>query len=321
MNKLVKILLIVLIISLIFNIYFISRSFSQVQGGSISNSEKIYNMDLDLIDKSVAELNLQDFIKNKQEYIASYSALKNNIETFILTQTGHFAVYFEDLHSHSWFGINEKERFKPASLLKTTTVASILNLLEGKELSLDTEVELTEDDINDRFGELYKEKGSKITIKELIERALINSDNTAVKTLHQFISDDKWIETRLAMGLPLVSIEESTEGTALSPKEFSRVFHSLYYSGYLSRESSNWMLSLLSQTEFNEGIPAGVPSNVKVSHKIGVWLEQGEVHDCGIVYAKRPYILCIMSSGVNEQQGEGTIKEISKQVYDYVSTV
>lgn len=319
-DKFTKIVLVILSLSILFNIYLLCNSSSKIHGNNVQYFGEAQVMKLDLIDSGIAELDIREFLKTKQDYISSYTSLRKEIEEMLANTSGHFGIYFEDLHSHSWFGINERETFKPASLLKTTTVASILSLVEEKELLLDTKVELTEDDLNYRFGTLYKEKGSKITVEELIERALTKSDNTAIKTLHQFISDEKWIETRLAMGLPLVSVEESANGTALTPKEFSRIFHSLYYAGYLSRASSNWMLSLLSKTEFKDGIPAGVPDEIKVAHKIGIWVNNGEVHDCGIVYAKRPYILCIMSSGVTQQEGNKIIKEISQRIYNYVST-
>jgi len=318
-TKSTKIILILLAISLLINICLICQTTNK-NAIPIIDAELDGSQSFSLIDPNVAELDMKEFLENKEGYISSYTPLKTEIEKILANSTGYYGVYFEELHSHAWLGINERKKYKPASLLKTTTVASILSLVEENKLSLDKEVTLTEDDINYQFGTLYQEKGSKISIKKLIENSLLHSDNTAIKTLHQFITDEKWIETRLAMGLPLVSIEESEKGTELTRKEFSRIFHSLYYSGYLSRASSNWMLSLLSQTEFHEGIPAGVPKNIKVAHKIGIWAAEGDVHDCGIVYANKPYILCIMSSGVTQEQGDKTIKEISSKVYKYVST-
>jgi len=319
-DKFTKIVLVILSLSILFNIYLLFNSSSKIQGSNIQYFGEAQVMSLDLIDPGVAKLDLSEFLKTKQEYIASYTPLRKEIEEMLANTSGHFGIYFEDLYSHSWFGINEREKFNPASLLKITTVASILSLVEEKALSLDTKVELTEDDLDYGSGTLYKTKGSNVTVEELIKRTLVESDNVATITLLQLISGEKWIEARLGMGLPLVSIAESANGTSLNPEEISNVFHSLYYAGYLSRASSNWVLSLLSETDFKEGIPAGVPDEIKVAHKIGIWAKDGEVHDCGIVYAKRPYILCIMSLGVTQQGGNEATKEISQIIYNYVST-
>lgn len=264
-------------------------------------------------------MNINDFMEKREEYTASYVPLKEQVAEIVSVSNGTFGVYFEDLEFHSWFGINERERFKPASMFKVTTASAILKEVEEGRLSLDKEVVLNEEDLDYMFGNLYKEKGQEFTVKQLIEISLIKSDNTAIKKLHRFMTEEKWAEARLAMGLPMATIEESEEGAPLTPKEFSSVFRSLYYSGYLSRTFSNWILMLLSETEFNEGIPAGVPKGTVVSHKIGIWDEDGSVNDCGIIYAKKPYILCVMSNRVSIDEGNGIIREISKTVYDYVS--
>lgn len=281
--------------------------------------ETLSNTGFSFLDPAISNMDISNFLKTRNDYVASYKPLKIEIEQILSQSDGKFGVYFEDLEFHAWFGVNEREPFRPASLLKITTVAAILKQVEEGELSLDTKIVLNEDDLNYRFGNLYEKEGSTLTIKKLIETALVYSDNTAIKKLHQYMTSERWVEARLVMGLPYASVDESAAGTALTPKEFAGVFRSLYYSGYLSRAFSNWVLMLLSETEFNEGIPAGVPENIAISHKIGAWLEEGTVNDCGIVYAKKPYILCIMSEGISAEEGNDVIKEISKTVYDYVS--
>ncbi|MBP6857102.1 serine hydrolase [Candidatus Pacearchaeota archaeon] len=303
-------LFVVLLLSL--NIYYI------VSKNKVNNnpSTGFYFIDPEVLD-------LDNYLATKEEYTISYQPLKAKIEKIVSNSTGHFGVYFEDLTIHSWIGINEKEYFTPASLLKITTAVAILKEIEEGELSLQEQVLLTNKHIDTGFGNLYNYKGSIFTIEELLKISLIYSDNTAIKALHDYLTLDRWEEARLAMGLPLVSVNQSAAGIELTPKQFSNVFKSLYYSGYLSRSSSNWILSLLSQTVFKTGIPAGVPKDVLVSHKIGVWINNGEsvgsVNDCGIVYTKNPYILCIMSENVTSEEGNRVIEEISRTVYNYVS--
>lgn len=307
------IILVILILSLSLNIYFLF-----FKDKYNNNMTGFY-----FLDPTVSQLDLDTYLDMKDQYTASYRPLKYEIEKVISNSSGEFGVYFEDLEFHSWIGINEKEYFTPASLMKITTAAAILKEVEEGELSLGEQVLLTSKFSDSGFGDLYKHQGSLFTIEQLIQIALIYSDNTAVKALHPYILEDRWKEARLAMGLPLVSIEQSASGIQLTPKQFSNVFRSLYYSGYLSRSSSNWVLSLLAQSAFKDGIPAGVPQDVIVAHKIGVWVTEGEslgsVHDCGIVYADKHYILCVMSENVTTEEGNRVIREISKTVYNYVS--
>ncbi|HLD07178.1 MAG TPA: serine hydrolase [Candidatus Nanoarchaeia archaeon] len=272
-----------------------------------------------LIDSSIAELEIDEFLRQREDYVGTYRPLRASIEYIVANADGRFGVYFEDLTFHNWIGINERELFTPASLLKVTTVSSVLKMVEEGELTLGSEIAITQDDLNARFGKLYMGEDTKMSIKQLIEVAIRQSDNTAIRALYSLVPEERWIETRLAMGLPVVSIAQSEQGTTLTPKEFSNVFRSLYFSGYLRRQFSNWLLSLMADTGFSEGIPAGVPEGIKVSHKIGVWVSEGSMHDCGIVYAHRPYILCIMSKDTSIEEGNKMIERISHEVYQFVS--
>lgn len=317
---LLAIIVIFALLAMVQGIIFVKNSQKNIQDPSLG----LYSVpglpnNFSLIDPNIAELEVNEFLRLREEYVGSYKPLRANIEYIVANANGRFGIYFEDLAFHNWIGINERELFTPASLLKVTTVSSVLKMVEEGELRLDSEITITQDDLNERFGKLYLGKDTAMTIKQLIEVAIRQSDNTAIRALYGLVPEERWIETRLAMGLPVVSIAQSEQGTTLTPKEFSNVFRSLYFSGYLRRQFSNWLLSLMADTRFSEGIPAGVPEGVKVSHKIGVWANEGSMHDCGIVYATRPYILCVMSKDTSLEEGNKVIEKISREVYQFVS--
>jgi len=105
------------------------------------------------------------------------------------------------------------------------------------------------------------------------------------------------------------------------------IFRILYNATYVGRTRAQTTLQLLSQTDFNGGIVAGVGSTT-VSHKFGErsvyaqdasgaqTLQKRELHDCGIVYYPgSPYGLCIMTEGADFAQMEGAIADISTLVY------
>jgi beta-lactamase class A len=58
---------------------------------------------------------------------------------------------------------------------------------------------------------------------------------------------------------------------------------------------------LLAQ-EFNEGIPSGLPQNVKVAHKTGSI--KGIHHDFGIIFpnSRKPYLQTIMTRGFEQDK-------------------
>jgi hypothetical protein len=104
-------------------------------------------------------------------------------------------------------------------------------------------------------------------------------------------------------------------------KDYGMFFRVLFNASYLSKDSSEKALKLLSESTFTKGLVAGIPSGVSISHKFGerVMGDTRQLHDCGIVYLpKQPYLLCIMTRGKDFDQLAGVISEISKKVYDDV---
>ena len=276
---------------------------------------------LTFLDPVIAESDLDVFREFQESYVASYLLLRKKIDNVLVDAEGNFSIYFEDLDSHTWMGINEREKFTPASLLKLTVVSTVLKLVEEGKLSLDQKIPIEKEYLNSRFGTLAEDEDSILTVKKLIEITITKSDNTAANALSSLFTHDDWVRTRLGMGTPITTVIQSQKGNiSLSPKQFSGALRSLYVSSYLNRQHSNWILSLMAHTDFkDEGIPAGVPPNVPVSHKIGQFDHEKSVHDCAIVYAKKRYILCIMSRETDLEEGNRVIEEISRTVYDHVS--
>lgn len=113
------------------------------------------------------------------------------------------------------------------------------------------------------------------------------------------------------------------EAGNITPKNYVRFLSRLYNATYLNRTYSNMALELLTKTSFNDGLVAGLPTNVKVAHKYG---ERGiyednalvgvELHDCGLVYAeKSPYFVCIMTKGADINNLAKILRDISGAVY------
>ena len=85
-----------------------------------------------------------------------------------------------------------------------------------------------------------------------------------------------------------------------------------------SPELSRGMLDILHAQEFRNGIPARLPSAVRVAHKTGEIT--AHFHDAAIVYpAQRgPYVLVVLTRGVDDAKvARALIADISRLVYDH----
>jgi beta-lactamase class A len=115
----------------------------------------------------------------------------------------------------------------------------------------------------------------------------------------------------------------------MTVKEYAYLFRLLYNSTYLNREYSEEAIHLLTKTDFNAGLRAGVPDGVELAHKFGERsilagdksVTERELHDCGIVYyPKHPYLICVMTKGTDFDALSATIKSISSVVYKNMQT-
>ena len=229
--------------------------------------------------------------------------------------------YFRDLNNGPWIGINEKELFFPSSLLKMPLMMSILKYAESVPSFLEKKLAYQgEDLIADQF---YKPKerivsGRAYSVAELIERAIIYSDNNAAFLLSENLPTKMLYDPYAEIGLNLP--DNNNEG-AMSVKSYSSFFRLLFNASYLSREFSEAALSILSRSAYDHGLKKSLPEGVVVASKFGERLSGAEkqLHDCGIVYyTGKPYLICIMTRGKDFAKLAETIAEISAETYRQV---
>lgn len=241
------------------------------------------------------------------------------------------SVYFRDLNNGPWFGINEKAEFLPASLRKLPLSMDFYKLAEQNPNILNERITLLKKvEFPGKTQTIPPsqeiEEGKAYSIEDLISRALIFSDNQAAQLLNSTAIPElqkRGYLSNVIAGVQsdldvLVSILGDQKNT-MSVKNYSGLFRVLFNASFVNRPFSEKILERLSLAEYKDGLVAGVPSGVAVSHKFGEAGQFGEevqLHDCGIVYyPKHPYILCVMTRGERLEALPKVIKEISAEVY------
>ncbi len=235
------------------------------------------------------------------------------------------SVYFRDLNNGIWFGIHDEDVFSPASLLKVPLLMATLRKNENSpgfldemvENNLDQDFDLRESIVSNVTLEPHKQ----YKVKELLDYMITNSSNNAALLLANKLSVEDTAQTYSDLGVP--KLGGTTEKYTLSVKQYASFFRVLFNASYLSRELSEEALKYLSFTKFRDGLVAGVPEEVVVSHKFGerAFPENKirQLHDCGIVYyPNHPYLICIMTKGNNPSDLAKAIARISSVVYHEV---
>lgn len=239
------------------------------------------------------------------------------------------SVYVRNLNNGPWFGIHEDIQFAPIALLKMPLFIAYLKWSEEEKDLLDKSLVLKK---NTSSGDEYftpkntLQEGKKYTILELLNEMMINSNNYATITLRDYMPKNYLIKIESDLGIDPPNDTHDLKKT-ITLKEYSTFFRILYDAGYLSPESSELALSILTKTDFKQGIVRGVPENVQVANKFwervildNSWKEIHQIHDCGIVYyTKYPYIVCILSKWTDLEWGANAIWDASKIIYEEIS--
>lgn len=237
------------------------------------------------------------------------------------------SVYFRELNDGIWFSVGETERFIPASLRKLPLLIALLKQAErpGGEALLERRVtfDLSRDYNADQNLQpaVRLVPGERYPVRELLVRMIVYSDNNAFTMLTRVVDPDQ-----LDQVYALLRRQDSGaagDDQFLSVQTYASFFRLLYNATYLGRDASEWALELLASSAFKDGLVAGVPAGVEVSHKFGEKSDARDntvqLHDCGIVYhPANPYLLCIMTSGTRFEVLDDAIVAVSRLVWHEV---
>lgn len=253
------------------------------------------------VSKQITKIERKNFENIKNEFIVLTRDLK-----------GTWGFYVYNLSGKWEYGLAQDEVFTAASLIKLPVFLALYQEVERGKISLETKYSLKEKDKVSGAGSLYYQPAGKTyTYKQLAELMGKQSDNTAFNIFQKILSGEKIQATidNLEMSSTLFSENET------SPKDIGLFFRKLYGSSLVTREHRDEILSYLTKTIFEDRIPAGVPSEIKVAHKVGT--ETGVFSDAGIVFAEKPYIIVIMSRGANEVEAKEVLPKVSRLVWEF----
>lgn len=239
------------------------------------------------------------------------------------------AVYYRDLNNGPVDAVNASETFLPASLLKVPIMMTLLHESESNPAILNEKITYNPGTSTPQLSTMQTivpqesiKAGQTYTISQLIVYMIEYSDNNAMNLLFNRVPIADQIDLYNQLGVDSSVLTNATGG--LTVKQYSVFFRILYNSSYLSRTDSEFALSLLSKTDFDNGLRAGVPSNIVISHKFGERQLNGglqQLHDCGIVYyPNHPYLLCVMSRGTDMSSLSSALSDISLFVYNKIHT-
>jgi len=230
-----------------------------------------------------------------------------------------YSVYVEDYRSDFTMGLSETEIFTAASVNKIPILAAFYIQVANGEIDLDRDITLQANEIQDYgTGSIrYDPPGTVYSVKTLARLMIKQSDNTAAYILANEIIGYPTRKKLVADDMGLTQTDMVVNKT--SNKDIATLCRLIWEDKLVSHAYSQEMLSYLKDTDFENRLPADLPDNVSVHHKIGS--EVGVIHDAGIVTdgTHTYYIGVFTNDQTNDTESEQLIARISRLVYDYMS--
>lgn len=273
------------------------------------------------------------------EKMQRMSALQDKLEAIVPTyaksgKADKIGVFVRDMNTTRYAGVNDGDTFIMASLLKVPLLIAGFKLAEVEPKILDQEIAYAGSP--DRYAEQnfpIEDRlipNRKYTVKELMRRSVVFSDNTASELLANAYPAGFFDRILRALGLQ-IRLDDGNEENFTTPRSYANIFRNLYNSSYLTREYSNAALEMLTHTNYVNGAIAGLPQNTVVAHKFAERtvfdsrtkeMAFRQLHECGLVYAengKSPYTFCIMTEGKDFSDLEQIQRELSHAIFETIS--
>ena len=196
-------------------------------------------------------------------------------------------------------------------------VNQFASLVDGSAYSLDVG--------SDSDSTLYRRIGDRVPVDTLLRLMITRSSNFATNTLITLVGGEAVTRTMRELGAQRIQVRRGVEdgkafeaglNNTTTARDLAIILRAIEEGKAAPPAATREMLGILLAQEFNEKIPAGLPSGVKVAHKTGEITAVS--HDAAIVYppGRKPYVLVVLTRGITDgARSSKLIADISAIVY------
>ncbi len=252
----------------------------------------------DHIDEIVEKGNVEEF-SALNSYMFSYEDISEvysneeinkcmqEISDIIADANCNISISYKNMVTGSQVYCNPSFEYQVCSPIKAPYVKSLLE----NGVDLDEEIVRDERWMDDDRTVASAESGTKYTVKELMYYALNESDNTAYYLLYkkfgwQWFND---LMNEIGGGMYLGYDWLYTKCNVM---QIAKCFWDIYDFAEETDEG-RMMVDMMVDGEYNYQIGQALDPKYKVAQKYGSEFEFRSFHDCAIVYADSPFVLCI----------------------------
>ena len=281
---------------------------------------------------------LTTLISNK---IYGQNALQSGFEQIADTIKGNIGVSALHIETGESISFNGNKRFPMQSVYKFPIAMVMLHEIDKGKFSLDDTIMINRNEYIPEAGHSpirnKYPKGAKLTIKDILEYNVSQSDGTACDVLLRLLGGTERVEKSIHdLGVKNIAIS-ITEMVQVAndtiqyqnwstPKAMNQLLEIFYVGDYLSKESRDLLLEFMSISNkwFDKRIKGLLPEETELAHKTGTARTYNGLtratNDAGIITlpdGSHLVITVFISDSYDSQtKRETTIARASKEAYD-----
>lgn len=208
----------------------------------------------------------------------------SSLQSVLGGASGQYGIYVYRLGDQLGYGIAADKVFPAVSTMKVPIMVATYRKVEAGEIKLED-------------------------VEDMLQAIGHVSDNTAPVTLSDMVGRDFVRQTISDLGMDHSDFDENTT----TAYDLAQMWKNLYEGKLIGVDSRRQLWEFLTDSIFEQRIPAGVPEGVRVIHKVGTDLDVWA--DSGIVMADRPFVLVILNSGVNQEEAKQVVPQLVQIIY------
>ena len=236
---------------------------------------------------------------------------------------GKVGVYYRPLDGEA-VGFNEDLPLIAASVIKLPVMVEAFRRIGAGELDPDERVTVPPEAKLPSCGALtYLHDGLTVTAMDLITLMIILSDNTATNLLIDRLDMEAVNRTMAELDIPGIALrrklfdaEQSRRGVenTVTARGIGLLLTRMATGTLLGGKADSQMMSILKNQRLNGKLPFFLHGRgVKIAHKTGE--DDGITHDVGVVYAPKPFVVCMLSNEVDVPAFERLMQDAALEMY------
>ena len=225
---------------------------------------------------------------------ADWQVMTDELSRHAARHKGHVAIFLKDLKTGRTWTYHPDDLFPAASLIKVPVMICVFDKIHEGELALSDVLMLRRHNRVGGSGSLkWRPDGTKLTVRELLQHMISESDNTATNMLIERVGMGYLQQEFPKIGLLYTGIYP--DGMSLkagrvahenytTAREMTMMMDRIYHGEYLDKHSSALMLDILKHKKaVASRLAKGLPRGWEIAHKTG--LLRMACHDSAIIFS------------------------------------